>query len=1120
MGPVVVLQGPLDTVIYFPGTIFVGASRSNAGLAASQSHRGTVVQAKLHPPPLPTCSPKDAPRLEQKKKSNRYHAPWPHHKQMFLPVSRPASMQALEDEAQSNMNTLLRDCDRVHKDSWCSSWCYSQSPLFNRLSSRSLCETQATTLKCCIYSQTSLSSDLEEVEWPRSPAPLSSSLRVAPGSPRTLDKQTNWSGCLPLPTPEQRMREHAESITTDIISIDVSGSNFERQASMRRSLLYTEGTLNRRIKNSRRKTISGVTDKMHHELGTCRSFFISTSLEQKKDLVIPQAAPVKNFPDLGRTVAPSVRRIRAQRGHGIAAQVLRSSTSNEVPVTGPMGMCVTPNKAQPIAQGNILAMAMAGFSRSQTSCDSSRIKFRKGRSASSGATRPRSEEIPVAVVPRTFPEQSSLEPRPLHPALSLPQALHCRPENSWKLPRAETETTADTLESVLSDGSDWEMIELVKSQTNYNGDAEGTWWCWEDSVGEGSSIPDSGSLHSVDMARLSESGQIQTTLGNCGWSNGGGSDVASTCSTLSRSFCLRKTREKPQPPRRTDSLERPESSRCRQIGNSNHNARILNEDSQDHCRPCSDLDINVTLNGWNSTPSTPPSPRVMPFSSQTSKPSSQKPKEIRAMSRTFHFTKHSKPCVPERQSSLVLSETFDSRQLPPPPSELLTPTSCSFSSCNVLESPRPLPPPSAILAPQGTLANLRSTDLNFNSVSTPCPPTPPPKAKSPVWVANAPISTDCSSKCIAGLHKPLGPATFGNIHPQSQFCEDSSSSTTTSNTLLANKELVLDKRASLELPVVKVADLFPPCSTDCLEYSSSPLPPPSPYGNPPLTPLPSLPSPVTMPQQLASTPPLCLSTSPTLPTFLNPTSMSSVTVLEDVANELVLEHQNPNPEEHIENSQQRIVKLETEKQLNQSHLQCTMVPTKPSRLLCPRTCSLNSVPTYSMAVVNGGTSPPTSRQLSGPRRRQNPGNEEFKALLLRKGSRMDTAQRMSAVDILRIGQGDTSPSSTPIGSPERSPSKRYVSEGIAPTSGALTVGGVRLGRSKTPPSAGSSRFNSRSRLHSLPMQAISEGEVCLATYGNRPSSSNQNPIPIKWKQNSWVVLKPKQIRGEHLYTML
>uniref|UniRef100_UPI00358FAC43 NHS-like protein 1 n=1 Tax=Myxine glutinosa TaxID=7769 RepID=UPI00358FAC43 len=1186
---------------------------------------------------------------------------------MFLPVSRPASMQALENEAQSNLKTLLRDCDRVQKDSWCSSWCYSQSSVFNRLPSPN-----------STHSGTSLSPDLEEVEWPRNREPLSSSLRVAPGLPRTLDKQTNWSGCLPLPTPEQRMREHAESISTDIISIDVSGSNFERQASMRRSLLYTEGTLNRRIKNSRRKTISGVPDKMQNELASAsewrahrgRSLLLPSTVvtaskeEEQKGQAILQASPVKKCLEIGRTVAPSVRRIRAQRGHGIAAQVFRSSVGNEAPVaapdaTGPMGVCANPNKTQPIAEGNILAMALAGFSRSQTSCESSSIKLRKGRPASIGTARPRSEEIPVAAAPRTLPVQTSFEPSPLHPALSLPQALHYRPENSWKLRRAEVETTADALGSV-SDGSNWELVEVVQSQSNYNGDAERTWWCWEDSVGEGSSIPDSASLHSMDVAGLSESGQTQTTLGHCGWSNGGGSDVASTCSTLSRSFCLRKTREKPQPPQRTDSLGRPVKSPPWQIDDSNHNAGIINEDSQEHCRPRSNSDINVTFNGCNSTPSTPSTPRsphAMPFPSQ-------KPKETRAMSRTFRFTKHPKPCIPERQSSLGLSETVDSRWLPQPPSELLTPTLYSFPSCNDLGNHRPLPSPSAIL-PQGTLTNLRYTSLELNSMSTTCPPTPPPKPRSPVCVANSPISTDHCSNCIAGPHKLHGHATFDHIHPQSQFCEDSLSSSIKLNTMLANKGLALDKRASCELPAVKVADLLPPCTTDCLEYSFTPLPPPSPYDNPPPSTLPTSLSPGTMPQQPASMPPLRPSTSSTLPSDLNHTSTSPAAVFEDLDNELVPEqHQNHNPEEHIENSQERIVKPETEKQLDQDQLQCTIVTTKPSGLrMCPRRCSFNSPPTRPMPEVivstaqvpdgdkrpisvdlvlmtgkddglssqcqwleldsgmgsvsdtdslhsfcagveaegdrnvykdercetetqqpgnsqeiatlrlpappqefgdpqeekddvfpvekltknqrnlqisplpadnvnDGGSggivpeesnkqkdmehtsvrttedlfaeihrtkrrvlgrdmepsssrarhrsaSPPTSRQLPGPmaRRRQNPGNEEFKALLLRKGSRMDTTQRMSAVDMLRIGQGDTSPSSSPLASPERSLSKRYVSEGIALRSeGALTPGGVRLGRSKTPPSAGSSRFNSRSRLHSLPMQAISEGE--------------------------------------------
>lgn len=43
--------------------------------------------------------------------------------------------------------------------------------------------------------------------------------------PSTLDKQTNWSKALPLPTPEEKMKQDAQVISSCIIPINVTGTN-------------------------------------------------------------------------------------------------------------------------------------------------------------------------------------------------------------------------------------------------------------------------------------------------------------------------------------------------------------------------------------------------------------------------------------------------------------------------------------------------------------------------------------------------------------------------------------------------------------------------------------------------------------------------------------------------------------------------------------------------------------------------------------------------------------------------------------------------------------------------------------------------------------------------------
>lgn len=47
-----------------------------------------------------------------------------------------------------------------------------------------------------------------------------------PNVPTTLDKQTNWSKALPLPTPDERMKNDSHVISSCIIPINVTGKNF------------------------------------------------------------------------------------------------------------------------------------------------------------------------------------------------------------------------------------------------------------------------------------------------------------------------------------------------------------------------------------------------------------------------------------------------------------------------------------------------------------------------------------------------------------------------------------------------------------------------------------------------------------------------------------------------------------------------------------------------------------------------------------------------------------------------------------------------------------------------------------------------------------------------------
>lgn len=124
-------------------------------------------------------------------------------------------------------------------------------------------------------------------------------------------------------------------------------------------------------------------------------------------------------------------------------------------------------------------------------------------------------------------------------------------------------------------------------------------------------------------------------------------------------------------------------------------------------------------------------------------------------------------------------------------------------------------------------------------------------------------------------------------------------------------------------------------------------------------------------------------------------------------------------------------------------------------------------------------------------------NEEFKLLLLKKGSRSDSSYRMSATEILKSPITPKTPGESVQEGPAKQPEEaisvfpdppilepiqipglfpRANSESFTPKTMPMSAAS-RQGRSRIPPVANSSRYSTRSRLYTAPMQAISEGET-------------------------------------------
>ncbi|XP_042602638.1 NHS-like protein 1 isoform X3 [Cyprinus carpio] len=282
-----------------------------------------------------SCFPTVSNLDEEKKWTVHYTAPWHQQENVFLPGSRPSCVEDLHRQAKVNLKTALRECDKLRKDGFRSSQYYSQGPTFSgstnsqhededieddeadKKSTASSGEEEKDTCQMRAQSQ----GEVEGVE---------------------VDGQMSGSKAPPLPTPEEKMRQQAQAVLTDIVPINVTGETFDRQASIRRSLINTDTLVRRPKKVKRRKTISGVPDSVQQELaakgrgGELRpqSMFIPGQYSTlgrvingnstlRRSITKDSGCQTENV----KIVPPSVRRIRAQKGQGIAAQMAGISTS-------------------------------------------------------------------------------------------------------------------------------------------------------------------------------------------------------------------------------------------------------------------------------------------------------------------------------------------------------------------------------------------------------------------------------------------------------------------------------------------------------------------------------------------------------------------------------------------------------------------------------------------------------------------------------------------------------------------------------------------------------------------------------------------------------------------------
>ncbi|XP_074891921.1 NHS-like protein 1 isoform X3 [Buteo buteo] len=229
---------------------------------------------------------------EESRWTVHYTAPWHQQENVFLPSSRPPCVEDLHRQAKLNLKSVLRECDKLRRDGYRSSQYYSQGPTFSS-SSSAICgsyqdDYEEIEQKCPVSS----SEEEKLITIKRPKTPVSNELS-------DINTQTNWTKSLPLPTPEEKMRQQAQAVQTDVVPINVTAVG-TGQSDFRGHSMY-------------------VPDHCS-TLGRLDSYRSAMQRSETKDTSC-QTEEVKVVP-------PSMRRIRAQKGQGIAAQMSQFSSSS------------------------------------------------------------------------------------------------------------------------------------------------------------------------------------------------------------------------------------------------------------------------------------------------------------------------------------------------------------------------------------------------------------------------------------------------------------------------------------------------------------------------------------------------------------------------------------------------------------------------------------------------------------------------------------------------------------------------------------------------------------------------------------------------------------------------
>ncbi|XP_051910095.1 NHS-like protein 1 isoform X2 [Hippocampus zosterae] len=336
-----------------------------------------------------------------------------------------------------------------------------------------------------------------------------------------------------LPTPEERMRQQADAVTTEVVPINITGQSFDRQASFRKVACNLDSSSCRRRNPNHRVTVPvnhvGVVNRQDTDSPADQCSTASPlGQREEEDLVLRKRESL-------------ARKIRAPRGEG-PASLMMSLTSPRVDSLS----CSSNVRSLP-------RMATSSSLDSDASCNS--VSYRT-LSASSSGSQDFSPDlqplIPCGVSLRAGPQCPSPSPLSAHSCsrkwgrtCSSDLGINCDESPNCSHYRSSSTSIADpesldggsipsrcvshgSLKPTCRTGGNWSPINQETSPVPAVSSA-----C--------SSSSNFVSVYSEDVMTLS-SWQSRTSL----------SSTSSSC----RSISLRKSKRPPPPPLRTDSLRR------------------------------------------------------------------------------------------------------------------------------------------------------------------------------------------------------------------------------------------------------------------------------------------------------------------------------------------------------------------------------------------------------------------------------------------------------------------------------------------------------------------------------------------------------------------------------------